>query len=79
MSDRDYLLIVRPGYKDHDLSFNLNEVGYVARIDNPEADAEYFAESLAKGTISEDWVLEPAGSVPVQVMKIIRKTVDSTV
>lgn len=79
MSDRDYLLIVHPGYKDHDLSFNLDEVGYVARIDNPEADGASFADSLAQGTISDDWVLEPAGSVPVQVMKVVRKTADSSV
>lgn len=76
---KDYLLIVRPGYKDRDMSFNLDDVGYVARIDHPEADSADFADSLARGTVRDDWTLEPAGSVPVQVMRVIRKTVDAPV
>lgn len=79
MDDRDYLLIVGPDYKDYDLSFNLHDVSYIARIDDPEADTEFFEASLAGGTVSEDWVLEPAGTLPIQVVKVSRKTVDTTV
>lgn len=78
METRDYLMIVRPGHEEHDLSFNLHDVGYIARIDDAERDGAAFADSLAQGTVSDDWILEPAGSVPVQVMKVISK-IDSKV